>query len=61
MCSGWTFDASRCYLLLTERSSWNEAERRCQAHGAHLTSIESREHLSYLWRLTSQQHFWTGN
>lgn len=60
MAAGWTRDSSRCYLVLSERLTWNSAEQQCQVLGGHLTSVQSKEHVDWLWKLARRRHFWIG-
>ena len=49
-----------CYLVISERLVWNAAEQQCQVLGGHLTSVDSKEHVDWLWKLARRRHFWIG-
>jgi len=58
--AGWTRGSSMCYLVISERLIWNAAEQQCQVLGGHLTSVDSKEHVDWLWKLARRRHFWIG-
>jgi len=52
-----------CYVLVRERVTWLAAEAHCQRQSAHLTSIDSRQHLDWLHSTllhSRRRHFWIG-
>nr|KAG5697393.1 hypothetical protein BaRGS_008819 [Batillaria attramentaria] len=59
--TGWREFDQRCYLLVSDKRSWDEAEGACVSHpGAHLTSVRSMRHLRWLGELNGGKSFWIG-
>jgi len=57
---GWTRGGAMCYRVISDRLVWNAAEHQCQVLGGHLTSVDSKEHVDWLWKLARRRHFWIG-
>ncbi|XP_053113477.1 C-type lectin domain family 4 member F-like [Hemicordylus capensis] len=58
--SGWMFHNGSFYFFYKEAKSWQEAEQTCASHGAHLTSVTSRQEMEYLSREAQKSPFWIG-
>ncbi|XP_053368460.1 FRAS1-related extracellular matrix protein 1b [Clarias gariepinus] len=56
----WTFYKQRCYILGLGVASWRNAQHACKVLKGDLTSVRSRSHMKWLWRLARKQPFWIG-
>ncbi|KAJ6658627.1 hypothetical protein lerEdw1_020015 [Lerista edwardsae] len=57
---GWKFFSGSFYFFSREAKPWQAADASCQSHGAHLTSVTSREEKEYLIRETGGKQVWIG-
>ncbi|XP_054845536.1 C-type lectin domain family 4 member F-like [Eublepharis macularius] len=58
--AGWNFYKGSFYFFSQEAKTWQEAEEACMSHGAHLTSVASKEEMEYLRGKTRGIMFWIG-
>ncbi|XP_054846331.1 C-type lectin domain family 4 member K-like [Eublepharis macularius] len=58
--AGWNFYKGSFYFFSQEAKTWREAEEACMSHGAHLTSVASKEEMEYLHGKTRGIMFWIG-
>ncbi|KAM8860923.1 brevican core protein isoform 4-T4 [Synchiropus picturatus] len=56
---GWVAHMGSCYLYLSERRTWSDAEDHCQELNAHLVSISSVEEQQFL-NAKGQDYEWIG-
>lgn len=58
---GWSKFDERCYKFINERLTWEVAETLCQmSHEAHLSTVRSKKHLTWLSQLSGKKAFWIG-
>ena len=58
---GWSKFDERCYKFINERLTWEVAETLCQmSHEAHLSTVLSKRHLTWLSQLSGKKAFWIG-
>ncbi|XP_054846330.1 C-type lectin domain family 4 member F-like [Eublepharis macularius] len=57
---GWNFYNGSFYFFSQEAKTWREAEEACMSHGAHLTSVASKEEMKYLLSKAKGVSFWIG-
>ncbi|XP_015279842.1 PREDICTED: C-type lectin domain family 4 member F-like, partial [Gekko japonicus] len=58
--AGWRFHNGSFYFFSQETKHWQEAEETCVSHGAHLTSVASKEEMEFLVREGKGKTFWIG-
>ncbi|XP_038563064.1 aggrecan core protein-like [Micropterus salmoides] len=56
---GWLEFMGNCYLHITKRDTWSEAEQHCQENKAHLVSITSEEEQKFV-NSNGQDYQWIG-
>ncbi|CAL1594880.1 unnamed protein product [Knipowitschia caucasica] len=56
---GWLFFSGSCYLHVSDRLTWTEAEQMCVQADAHLTSVQSEEEQLFL-NSHGQDYQWIG-
>ncbi|XP_076880729.1 FRAS1-related extracellular matrix protein 1b [Brachyhypopomus gauderio] len=57
---GWSHYRRRCYILSPGEASWSSAQHACTQLDGHLTSVRSKAHMKWLWKLAGKQPFWIG-
>ncbi|XP_044157050.1 FRAS1-related extracellular matrix protein 1-like [Bufo gargarizans] len=60
--AGWSLHQKSCYYLSAhQKSTWEDAERRCaQTDGSHMTSVPSEAAMKWLWKFADKKPFWIG-
>ncbi|KAK3090222.1 hypothetical protein FSP39_010172 [Pinctada imbricata] len=62
-CPEGKFFEGKCYVFVTDRKTWDEAQRACEAittMPSVLTPIHSKSHLNFLAKLARKKSFWIG-
>ncbi|KAG9482906.1 hypothetical protein GDO78_009060 [Eleutherodactylus coqui] len=60
--AGWSPHHRSCYYLNAhQKSTWEDAERRCaQTFGGHMTNVHSEAAMKWLWKFADKKPFWIG-
>ncbi|XP_054629704.1 C-type lectin domain family 2 member D-like [Dunckerocampus dactyliophorus] len=56
----WRKRGDRCFLLVSDRKNWTDAEAYCVAKGAHLASVDNQTMYDFLKRLAHEYFIWVG-
>ncbi len=57
---GWILFDGHCYLYVTSKANWADAEKDCNIKGGHLTSIHSDEENALIQGLPQGHLIWIG-
>ncbi|KAM6899536.1 uncharacterized protein FYW49_017614 [Xenentodon cancila] len=61
--TGWRVFGNSCYLISTQRQTWQSSQSYCQRQGGHLAIILTAEEQTFLWNLLPRAHwnaYWFG-
>ena len=57
---GWILFENHCYLYVTSKANWADAEKDCNIKGGHLASIHSDEENALIQGLPQGNLIWIG-
>ncbi|KAJ8395495.1 hypothetical protein AAFF_G00032290 [Aldrovandia affinis] len=58
---GWVPHKENCYMLSSDTASWSSAQQSCALlFDSHLTSVDSKTDMKWLWKFAGKQPFWIG-
>ncbi|XP_054644381.1 uncharacterized protein LOC129188210 isoform X2 [Dunckerocampus dactyliophorus] len=56
----WRKHANRCFLFVSDKKNWNDAEANCVAMSGHLASVHNQTMYDFLKGLANEQDIWVG-